>query len=221
MPVNPENPIQAAEIVLPCAELNPTLEFFTERLGFRVNTIFPADAPAVAVISGYGVRLRLEHGGSGTPGILRLLCKNPAEFADGASERTAPNGARIELVAANPPLVLPPEQQAFVCNRISDDSQWQVGRAGMQYRDLIPDRQGGRFIASHIRIPNGGPVPDYTHFHKIRFQMIYCYKGWVRLVYEDQGSPFVMQAGDCVLQPPQIRHRVLESSPGLEVIEIG
>ena len=221
MPVNPENPIQAAEIVLPCAELNPTLEFFTERLGFRVNTIFPADAPAVAVISGYGVRLRLERGGSGTPGILRLLCKNPAEFADGASELTAPNGSRIKLVAANPPLVLPPEQQSFVCTRISDDSQWQVGRAGMQYRDLIPDRQGGRFIASHIRIPNGGPVPDYTHFHKIRFQMIYCYKGWVRLVYEDQGSPFVMQAGDCVLQPPQIRHRVLESSPGLEVIEIG
>ena len=30
-----------------------------------------------------------------------------------------------------------------------------------------------------------------------------------------------MQAGDCVLQPPLIRHRVLESSDGLEVIEIG
>ena len=51
--------------------------------------------------------------------------------------------------------------------------------------------------------------------------MIYCYKGWVRVVYDDQGPPFVMHAGDCVLQPPEIRHRVLESSPGLEVIEIG
>ena len=30
-----------------------------------------------------------------------------------------------------------------------------------------------------------------------------------------------MHAGDCVLQPPQIRHQVLEASPGLEVIEIG
>jgi mannose-6-phosphate isomerase-like protein (cupin superfamily) len=30
-----------------------------------------------------------------------------------------------------------------------------------------------------------------------------------------------MHAGDCVLQPPEIRHRVLESSAGLEVIEIG
>lgn len=64
-------------------------------------------------------------------------------------------------------------------------------------------------------------MPDYVHFHKVRFQMIYCYKGWVRVVYEDQGPPLVMRAGDCVLQPPRIRHRVLESSPGLEVIEIG
>src|SRR5258708_36776917 len=30
-----------------------------------------------------------------------------------------------------------------------------------------------------------------------------------------------MVAGDCVLQPPRIRHRVLEASPGLEVVEIG
>ena len=50
--------------------------------------------------------------------------------------------------------------------------------------------------------------------------MIYCYKGWVRVVYEDQGEPFIMHPGDCVLQPPHIRHRVLESSDGMEVIEI-
>ena len=99
-------------------------------------------------------------------------------------------------------------------------SAWHLGRAGMQYRDLIPDRLGGRFIASHIRVPDGGPVPDYVHYHAIRFQMIYCYKGWVRLLYEDQGDAFVMAAGECVLQPPGIRHRVLECSPGLEVIEL-
>jgi len=91
----------------------------------------------------------------------------------------------------------------------------------MEYRDLIPGRLGGRFIASHIRIPDGGETPDYVHYHKVHFQMIYCKAGWVRTVYEDQGPPFLLEAGDCVLQPPEIRHRVLESSPGLEVIEIG
>lgn len=75
-------------------------------------------------------------------------------------------------------------------------------------------------IASHIRIERGGPVPDYVHFHEVTAQVIYCVAGWVRVVYEDQGEPFVMQPGDCVLQPPGIRHRVLESSSGLEVIEV-
>jgi quercetin dioxygenase-like cupin family protein len=63
-------------------------------------------------------------------------------------------------------------------------------------------------------------VPDYVHFHAVAFQMIYCAKGWVRVVYEDQGEPFVLHEGDCALQPPRIRHRVLECSPGLEVVEV-
>ncbi len=69
--------------------------------------------------------------------------------------------------------------------------------------------------------PGGGDVADWVHFHRIRFQMIFVAAGWVDVVYEDQGEPFRMVAGDCVLQPPEIRHRVLRSSPGLEVIEIG
>lgn len=114
---------------------------------------------------------------------------------------------------------VPPVEQRFVHTR-NTDSNWKIGRVSMQYRDLIPDRQGGRFIASHIRVPDGGSVPDYVHYHDVRFQMIYIYKGWVKVVYEDQGPPFIMQAGDCVLQPPMIRHRVLECSDGFEVVEI-
>ncbi|MEC7423682.1 MAG: cupin, partial [SAR324 cluster bacterium] len=34
------------------------------------------------------------------------------------------------------------------------------------------------------------------------------------------GSSFVINSGDCVLQPPHIRHQVLECSDGLEVIEV-
>ena len=211
----------SAQVVLPCADLDTTLAFFTERLGFRLDAIFPADAPRVAEISGHGVRLRLERGSSGSPAVLRLACEDPTSFADGATELTAPNGTRIEIVEADAALVSPPNKPSFLLNRMRDDATWGVGRAGMRYRDLIPDRQGGRFIASHIQIPEGGPVPDYVHYHDVRFQMIYCYKGWVRVAYEDQGAPFIMRPGDCVLQPPMIRHRVLECSDGLEVIEIG
>lgn len=94
------------------------------------------------------------------------------------------------------------------------------GRAGMLYRDLLPGRFGGRYIASHISIPEGGPVADWVHYHRIALQIIYVRRGWVRVVYQDAGEPFVMSEGDLVLQPPEIRHRVLESSPGLEVVEI-
>ena len=100
------------------------------------------------------------------------------------------------------------------------ENRWGRGRAGMQYRDLIPGRLRGRYIASNIRIQEGGPVPDYVHHHHVEFQMIYCYRGWVKVVYEDQGPPFVLEAGDCVLQPPHIRHRVLECSDNMEVVEV-
>lgn len=128
---------------------------------------------------------------------------------------------RLETERTTPANASPESNQEFIISRFDSTNAWHKGRAGMQYRDLIPGRLGGQFIASHIRIPNGGPVPDYVHYHKIRFQMIFCKTGWVRVVYEDQGPPFVLEAGDCVLQPPEIRHRVLESSPDLEVIEIG
>jgi quercetin dioxygenase-like cupin family protein len=127
--------------------------------------------------------------------------------------------ATIRPGAPGPSTELPPFEPEFVLARAAADSG--EGRAGMLYRDLIPSRLGGRYIASHISIPDGGPVADWVHFHRIAFQMIYVRKGWVRVVYEDQGEPFVMNEGDLVLQPPEIRHRVLESSPGLEVVEIG
>lgn len=215
--------VRMAQVLLPCRDLAATLAFFTDRLGFKVNLIFPADAPHTAVVSGHGLTLRLESGAPTAPPTspitLRLLCDLAALPAGAPRVLTSPDGTRIELVEARPPVEVPAGTQEFVLSRLTE--QWGVGRAGMQYRDLIPSRLGGRFIASHIRIPLGGPVPDYVHFHRIRFQMIYCKAGWARLVYEDQGEPFLFRAGDCVLQPPEIRHRVLEASDGLEVIEIG
>jgi quercetin dioxygenase-like cupin family protein len=120
--------------------------------------------------------------------------------------------------APRPTGELPSFKPEFVMTRAGTDAG--EGRAGMLYRDLIPSRLGGRYIASHIAIPQGGPVADWVHFHRIAFQLIAVRRGWVRVVYEDQGEPFVMEPGDMVLQPPQIRHRVLESSPSLEVVEI-
>lgn len=213
--------IQAAEVSLPSQDLAADLAFYTQELGFRLDMIFPADDPGVAVLSGHGLRLRLERGADVAPGVLRLLCLDPGAFAEGRRELTAPNGVRIEIVDAHPRLETPPTQHAFVVRRLKDNSPWVIGRAGMHYRDLIPGRLGGSIIASHIRVPDAGPVPDMVHYHTVGFQLIFCYHGWVRLVYEDQGPPFLLKAGDCVIQPPEIRHRVLEASENLQVVEIG
>jgi quercetin dioxygenase-like cupin family protein len=170
------------KVAITCDDVTAALDSYTGELGFRVDSIFPADGPRRATLSGYGIEVELLGPGSATP--TGAVC--------------APS---------------------LVVTKIGDGG-FGTGRAGMQYRDLVPDRYGGHFIASHIRIPSGGPVPDYVHHHAIRFQLIFCVKGWVRVVYEDQGQPMLMKAGDCFLQPPHIRHRVLECSDGMEVVEI-
>jgi quercetin dioxygenase-like cupin family protein len=161
-----------------CTNLDDELERH-RALGFRLDTVFPADAPVVMLLSRGAER-------------VKLVC---------GDEPAAATAIVPELAVARA-------------------TEWHRGRAGMEYRDLIPGRLGGGLIASHIRVVAGGPVPDYVHYHDLAFQLIYCHRGWVRLVYEDQGEPFVLREGACVVQPPAIRHRVLESSPGLEVIEL-
>ena len=209
------------EIRLPSTDLHADLAFFGNTLGFRLETIFPADNPAVAVMSGHGLRVRLERGADEPPGSIRLLCEHPLAFAGGETRLVAPNGTRIEIGALHPATEPLPTRHSLVVERLAGGGSWVVGRAGMRYRDLIPGRLGGAVVASHIHVPDKGAVPDMVHFHTITFQLIYCYRGWFDLVYEDQGPPFRLEAGDCVIQPPRIRHRVLESSGNAEVIELG
>jgi len=209
-----------AEILQPSEDINNDVAFFT-RLGFRLNTIFPDDNPAVATLSGYNILLRLDKNTSCAAATIYLLTDNYGAIGDGSDEYLAPNGTIIKLQPKLYQPDSPATQHKFEVRQLRDSEPWVIGRAGMLYRDLIPDRLGGSIIASHIRIPDGGPVPDMVHYHTIGFQLIYCYRGWVKLVYEDQGPPFILKAGDCVTQPPEIRHRVLEASDNLEVIEIG
>ena len=210
-----------AEVCLPTQDLRGDIGFFNKLLGMRMNMIYPADDPAVAVFSGHGLSVRLDAGLDIDAGQLLIRTEDVAGFADGERALTSPGGTQIAIEALHEPFAMPETIHSFVVRRLADQAPWVVGRAGMHYRDLIPDRLGGSIIASHIRIPDGGPVPDTVHYHTVGFQLIFCYRGWVDLVYEDQGEPFRLYAGNCVIQPPQIRHRVLYASDNIEVIEIG
>ena len=226
----------SVEAVLACTDLDAMTRFFLEDVGFGIATISPADDPREIVlvdvagggVAGGGVgggaagRVRLRRGDVDVAGHV-LVRRADIPAGSRVKQLTAPNGTIVEIASASLDVVVPDNEPSLTITKApaAADNEFGVGRAGMGYRDLLPDRWGGRFIASHILVADGGEVADYVHFHRIRFQMIFIAAGWVEVVYEDQGEPFRMEAGDCVLQPPEIRHRVLRSSPGLEVIEIG
>src|SRR3546814_9413129 len=57
---------------LPCPDLDASLRFFTERLGFVVEQIVPADAPRTALLSGHGMNLRLRAERAARPAQNRI-----------------------------------------------------------------------------------------------------------------------------------------------------
>ncbi len=127
-----------AEVRFGTKELRDDIPFFVETLGMRMDMIYPADDPRVAVFSGYGLRVRIEKGASETTGTLRILSPQPDRFANGSRTLTAPNGIRVEIDQLNPPLKIPETLHSFVVRRLVDQSPWIIGRAGMYYRDLVP-----------------------------------------------------------------------------------
>ena len=93
-------------------------------------------------------------------------------------------------------------------------------RPYFEYRDLgIKAATGGAVVAHVIRAREGDNATGQWHAHEVGFQMYYVLKGWARFEYEGQGVKTV-RPGDCVLQPPGIRHREIEHSADFELIEI-
>ena len=175
----------------------------------------PADDPDLAVLSGHGLRLRLLRGDDGAPARLRLTCDDP-----GAGRLVAPNGTAIELAEAVRPLAVPALAPVFELTRASPgDPAVAVERGCTTATSCRAARVEGSSPPTSPS-PTAVPCPTTSITTTSASRSSTATAGWVRVVYEDQGPPFVVEAGDCVLQPPGIRHRVLESSAGLEVVEV-
>jgi len=192
--------------------LDATVDFL-ERLGFRLEEIAPADDPAEALMTGHGLRLKLERAYRGDTELVL-----PAGGTLALGRYVGPSRLVVEVAGPGAPIASPPAP-AFVHTRFAE-TPFHEGRAGLLYRDLLPSRLGGRWVASHIRAARGGPIKDRVHHHAVRLQLIFCLSGESELVYEDHGPPFPFRAGELVLQPPGLRHRVLSASEGFEVVEI-
>ena len=93
-------------------------------------------------------------------------------------------------------------------------------RGYFEYRDLgIGRATRGKVLAHVIRARPGKAPHGEWHWHDCKVQFVYVLKGWVRFEYQGVGE-VLMKAGSCFYQPPRIRHREIEHSKDLAMIEI-
>jgi len=108
----------------------------------------------------------------------------------------------------------------FIINKSSKKNFKQGLRSFFEYSDLGVDiATNGDYGANIIRAVAGKHPVGQWHYHELNFQMVYIIEGWVKFEYENEGV-FILNKGDSVLQPPKIKHREIEHSEDLVLIEI-
>ncbi|MGH7249136.1 MAG: cupin domain-containing protein [Pseudomonadota bacterium] len=115
-----------------------------------------------------------------------------------------------------------PPKQRFVANHIRPDAFAEGLRPYAKYRDLDIAVVTNGMVRAHVikMIPPCDPaVVSKRHYHDVKFQMVYVLKGWIKGEFEGAGV-VTMREGSCWLQPPRIRHSVLDYSADCELLEI-
>lgn len=110
--------------------------------------------------------------------------------------------------------------EGFVVSHARDANFARGLRSFYEYRDLgIKDATAGRVDAHVIRAAAGTEFSSQPHVHKTTFQLVYVLRGWIEFEYEGQGR-VRLEAGSCVHQPPEIRHREVGHSEDIEMLEV-
>ena len=114
------------------------------------------------------------------------------------------------------------KSQAFAYSHPSDSDFAEGGlRPYARYRDLgFAKATQGAAVAHVIRfIPPCTDDVRQWHTHDIEFQMVYVLKGWIETEMEGH-EPIRMNVGSSWMQPPGIKHRVVNYSDDCEVLEV-
>jgi uncharacterized RmlC-like cupin family protein len=115
-----------------------------------------------------------------------------------------------------------PRKHTFVASHLHPDAFEGGLRSYAKYRDLGIAAATNGLARAHVikMVPPCDPaVVSKRHYHDVEFQMIYVLKGWIKGEYEGAGI-VTMREGSCWLQPPKIKHTVLDYSDDCEVLEI-
>ncbi|HZQ63203.1 MAG TPA: cupin domain-containing protein [Casimicrobiaceae bacterium] len=115
-----------------------------------------------------------------------------------------------------------PKQVFHVSHLREEDFKSEGLRSYTLSRDLGFAQATGGMVEAHVNRrarPFNAADVSIPHFHDTQFQMVYVLKGWVRSEFEGQGE-VTMREGSAWIQPPRIKHCVLEYSDDLEILEI-
>jgi uncharacterized RmlC-like cupin family protein len=95
-------------------------------------------------------------------------------------------------------------------------------RTYAKYRDLDLAAVTAGMVQAHVirLVPPVDPkVVSKWHYHDVDLQFIYVLNGWIKTEFEGKGV-HTMKKGTTWLQPPKIRHRVLDYSDDCELLEV-
>ena len=148
--------------------------------------------------------------------------RSPARKPVSKSRAKPSRAASAKRATAQPKRAAKPSSQIFRVSHHSEED-FEVGlRRYAKYRDLgMAKATSGKVQAHVIRfVPPCRPEEvSKLHYHDVEFQMIYVLKGWIKTEFEGQGA-HVMRPGSAWIQPPRIKHKVLDYSDDCEVLEV-
>ena len=112
------------------------------------------------------------------------------------------------------------QEQKFVYD-LAKDAKFGTGlRDYFEYRDFGFAKGSKGLVQAHV-LRAAKPCPPGgmgRHIHTLQFQMNYILKGWMK--FELEGEVHTFHAGDAWMQPPDLKHELLEYSDDLENIEV-
>jgi hypothetical protein len=130
--------------------------------------------------------------------------------------------ARSRVAASKHKAKSAPRKQTFVASHHSPGAFEEGLRRYAQYRDLGVAAATNGLARAHVikMIPPCDPAEvSKRHYHDVEFQLVYVLKGWIKGEYDGQGV-ITMREGSCWLQPPKIKHTVLDYSDDCEMLEV-
>jgi Cupin domain len=146
------------------------------------------------------------------------VAKSRAKPVRTAAKQPTASAAKASVAKAS----IAKGSQFFRVSHHSEDDFEGGLRRYAKYRDLGMAKATGGLVQAHVIrfVPPCRPEEvSKLHYHDVEFQMVYVLKGWIKTELEGQGA-HVMRPGSAWIQPPKIKHKVLDYSDDAEVLEI-